>query len=281
MAFGCSSTPCFTLQPWNPCSQRAQTTCLGWRTPFFRVGNGSAFAACMYLAQHSPGPWRQPAGSIAMEIINSNDFRVEVPHSFLPLPTGNPHISSVIPIYSFARQQHSADSVMNLTPAGLGAVQTLCGHIVPSLAGLMLSDMKGKHSQNPRPGTAWPQVPVPYVEFSSWSRLKEAIGIVQSDPGLSRQTRAELSVCTAQLMLLPQTKLSPGRRLLCHSGKNWDSGRSKKIPPKGKVFLLLTPKVTGNLQITHPFPGTLAGKKSRGLAIFLYTHTHKGALQRP
>lgn len=39
-------------------------------------------------------------------------------------------------------------------------------------------------------------------------------------------------------------------------------------------FFSFTPEVTGNLQITHPFPGTLAGKKSRGLAIFLQTHTH-------
>lgn len=39
-------------------------------------------------------------------------------------------------------------------------------------------------------------------------------------------------------------------------------------------FFFFTPKVTGNLQITHPFPGTLAGKKSRGLTIFLQTHTH-------
>lgn len=70
-----------------------------------------------------------------MEIINSNNFRVEVPHSFLPLPTGNPHISSVIPIYSFARQQQPADSAMNLTPAMVGAVQTLCGHTVPPWQG--------------------------------------------------------------------------------------------------------------------------------------------------
>lgn len=149
----------------------------------------------------------------------------------------------------------------------------------------MLSDMKGKHSQHPRPGTAWPQLPVPYVEFSSWSRLKEAIGTapIWSWPVQANKGRAQCLHSTARA--LPQTKLTPGRRLLCHSGKNWDSGRSRKISPKGEVFLFLTPKVTGNLQITHPFPGTLAGKKSRGLAIFLYTHTqthtHKGALQRP
>lgn len=37
------------------CSQRAQTKLI-WRTPFFRVGNGSAFAACMCLMRQSPCP---------------------------------------------------------------------------------------------------------------------------------------------------------------------------------------------------------------------------------
>lgn len=103
-----------------------------------------------------------------------------------------------------------------------------------------------------------------------------------SDTGDHLWTPVTHSVCTAQLVLLPRTALSPGRRLLCHSGKNWDSGRSKMISPKGEVFLFLTPKVTGNLQITHPFPGTLAGKKIQGPCYFpTQTHTYKGALQRP
>lgn len=152
-----------------PCSQRAQTTQLSWRTPFFRVGNGSAFAACMCLVRQSLYPWRQPAGSVASQIINSNNLRVEVPHSFLPQPTGNPHISSVITIYSFALQQHPADSVVNLNPAMLGAVQNTLWPHSPSLTELMLSDMKGKRSQHPQPGTPWPLVPALYMEFSSWS----------------------------------------------------------------------------------------------------------------
>lgn len=169
MALGWGSTPCFTLQPPNPCSQRAQTTCLSWRTPFFRVGNGSAFAACTYLAQQSPCPWRQPAGSIAIEIINSNNFRVEVPHSFLPLPTGNRHISSVISIYSFARQQHPADSVVNLTPAMVGAVQTLCGHIGPLWQGWCSQTWKRNSLSIPGQAQLDHRYPCP-----TWSLVPEA-----------------------------------------------------------------------------------------------------------
>lgn len=39
-----------------PCSQRAPTTQLSWKPPFFRVGNGSAFAACVCLVRQSPCP---------------------------------------------------------------------------------------------------------------------------------------------------------------------------------------------------------------------------------
>lgn len=148
MALACSNTPCFTLWLLYHCSIPAlkELKQLSWRTPFFRVGNGSAFAVCTCLVRQSPCPWRQSAGSIASQIINSNNLRIEVPRSFLPQPTGNPHISSVITIYSFAPQQHPADSVMSLNPAMIGTVQKTLRPHSPSLTELMLSDMKGKRS---------------------------------------------------------------------------------------------------------------------------------------
>ena len=162
----------------------------------------------------------------------------------------------------------------------LGAVLNTLGPHCPSLTELMLSDVKGKRSQHPWPGTPWPSVPAPHPGFGSRStrtrRQEERRG---SDPGLSRQNegrerylRSSWAVSTGCRAVIKQRWFQRG--FLCCSGKNWDGGRSEKIPPEGDVFSLLTPKVTGNLQITHPFPGTLAGKKSRGLTIFLQTHTH-------
>lgn len=151
-----------------PCSQRAETTQLSWRTPFFRVGNGSAFAVCTCLVWQSPCPWRQSAGSIASQIINSNNLRIEVPRSFLPQPTGNPHISSVITIYSFAPQQHPADSVMSLNPAMIGALQkTAATQSLPHRADALRHEREALPASLPRHTLT--TVPAPYTEFSSQS----------------------------------------------------------------------------------------------------------------
>lgn len=163
-----------------------------------------------------------------------------------------------------------------LHKAVLGAVQNTWHTVPPSWADALKCERQ--HLHHPHPCTTQPQVAAYCPWFSSWSTRN----YTAQSPGFPVLKWYQHSTCCNCFLQCPRQMnrnkwnrgQAPGESFLGCWGENWDGGRSKKIPPEGHVFFSFTPELTGNLQITHPFPGTLVGKKPRGLTIFLQTHTH-------